>query len=291
GVLDHVARGARRADPADDAQDQVLGGDAPPQLAGDVDLKGLGAGLPQALGGQDALHLAGADAEGQSAEGPMRRRVAVAADDGHARLGEALLRADDVRDALVGAVQVVKGNAKLLAVAGEGFHLLRGDRIRDGQRPVRGGDVVVYGRHRQVGPAHPAPGQPQPLEGLGRRHLVEEVKVDVKQGGTARLLHHDVALPDLLVHRFRLHGAHLGGFTRLLPKSYIYSYNYASFNSKKQALMRTPGARPPGSGRDGGLRDKHGGARDAALSRRIPSLYPALQRRKVLGEPRGLGRL
>src|SRR5690606_39563393 len=134
--FDNEALGACRSDPYDDASDQVLGGDAPPQLAGDVDLKGLGAGLPQALGGQDVLHLAGADAEGQSAEGPMRRRVAVAADDGHARLGVALLVADDVRYALVGAARVVKGNAKLLAVAGEGFHLLRGDKI--GRASCRG---------------------------------------------------------------------------------------------------------------------------------------------------------
>ena len=41
-----------------------------------------------------------ADAEGQRAERAMRRSVAVAADDGGARLGEALLRPDDVDDAL-----------------------------------------------------------------------------------------------------------------------------------------------------------------------------------------------
>jgi hypothetical protein len=46
------------------------------------------------------LDLGRADAEGQRAEGAMRRGVAVAADDGHARQGEALLRPDDVHDAL-----------------------------------------------------------------------------------------------------------------------------------------------------------------------------------------------
>jgi hypothetical protein len=46
------------------------------------------------------LHLGGADAEGQGAEGAVGGRVAVAADHGHARLREALLRPDHMHDAL-----------------------------------------------------------------------------------------------------------------------------------------------------------------------------------------------
>ena len=48
----------------------------------------FGRALGQGLGGQHVLDLAGADAEGQGAEGPVGRGVAVAADDGHARLGQ-----------------------------------------------------------------------------------------------------------------------------------------------------------------------------------------------------------
>ena len=44
-----------------------------------------------------------------------------------------------------------------------------------------GGHVVVGGRQRLVGPAHLAAGHPQPLEGLRRGHLVDEVQVDVDQ--------------------------------------------------------------------------------------------------------------
>ena len=54
----------------------------------------------QRLGGEDVLDLAGADAERQGPEGAVRRGVAVAADDGHARLGDAELRADHVDDPL-----------------------------------------------------------------------------------------------------------------------------------------------------------------------------------------------
>ena len=57
--------------------------------------------LGEGLGGEHVLDLAGADAEGQGAEGAVGRRVAVAADDRHARLGEALLGTDDVDDALL----------------------------------------------------------------------------------------------------------------------------------------------------------------------------------------------
>jgi hypothetical protein len=46
------------------------------------------------------LDLGRADAERQRAEGAVRRRVAVAADDRHPRLRQPLLGADDVHDPL-----------------------------------------------------------------------------------------------------------------------------------------------------------------------------------------------
>ena len=60
----------------------------------------LGLVLDQRLGGEHVLDLGGADAVGERAEGAVGRGVAVAADDGRARQGEALLRPDDVDDAL-----------------------------------------------------------------------------------------------------------------------------------------------------------------------------------------------
>ena len=59
----------------------------------------LGRLLDQRLGGEHVLDLRGADAEGQRAERAVRRGVAVAAHDGHARQGQALLGADHVHDA------------------------------------------------------------------------------------------------------------------------------------------------------------------------------------------------
>ena len=80
-------------------------------------------GLPQALRGQHVLDLAGADAEGERAERAVRGGVAVAADDRHARLGQAQLGTDDVHDALLGRAEVEQADAELAAVAAQHFDL------------------------------------------------------------------------------------------------------------------------------------------------------------------------
>ena len=72
---------------------------------------------------------------------------------------------------------------------------------------VVGRHVVVDRRERQVGPAHLALREPQPLERLRRRHLVHEMQVDVQQVRLARGAPNDVAVPDLLRERPRGHGA------------------------------------------------------------------------------------
>ena len=62
-------------------------------------------------------------------------------------------------------------------------------------------DVVVHRRDRQVGAAHRPAGEPQRLERLRARHLVDEVQVDVEQRRLARPLVDDVRLPDPLEQR------------------------------------------------------------------------------------------
>ena len=123
GILDHVAGAAGGADLADDREDHVLGGAAERQLAVDADPHVLRPLLQQRLGRQHVLDLGGADAEGERAEGAVRRGVAVAADDGHAGQGEALLGADDVDDALADVVDVEQRDAELAAVLLQGLDL------------------------------------------------------------------------------------------------------------------------------------------------------------------------
>ena len=141
--------------------------------------------LGQGLGGQHVLHLAGADAEGDGPEGAVGGGVGVAAHDGHARLGEALLGADHMHDALLGVAHREVGDPELVGVAAQGLHLGAADLVGDGLVDVGGGDVVVLGGHRQVGPPHAPARQPQPVEGLRRGHLMHEVQVDVEQVGLA----------------------------------------------------------------------------------------------------------
>ena len=162
--------------------------------------------LGEGLGGQDVLHLAGADAEGQRAEGTVGGGVAVAADDRHARQRAALLRPDDVDDALVGVAHAVVGDAELGGVGGQHLELLGRDRVGHRLVDVLGRHVVVGGGHGELGAADPAPRQADAVEGLGAGHLVDEVEIDVEEVGLAGCSAHHVAVPHLLRER-RGHGS------------------------------------------------------------------------------------
>ena len=76
----------------------------------------FGFALQQAKGSHDHLHFGGADAEGDGAESAVRGGMAIAADDGHARLGDAELGSDDVNDALIGMAEAVELDVMFFAV-------------------------------------------------------------------------------------------------------------------------------------------------------------------------------
>jgi DNA-binding IclR family transcriptional regulator len=204
-VFDDVALAAAGTDLRDDPEDQVLGGDAGGQLAGHLDGHRARPGERQGLRREDVLHLAGADAERESAERAVGARVAVAADDRHAGLGEAELRTDDVHDALAAIPHRVQPHPELRTVLAQRLDLRAADEVDD--RPGRRRDVVVLGRDRELGAADPAAGGTQPVERLRTRHLVDEVQVDVEQvrlavgGGDRRVARDDVGLPHLLGQR------------------------------------------------------------------------------------------
>ena len=205
GELDRVSRGPADAYPADHAEYKVLGGHSRGKGALDTDLHGLEPGLHDALSRQNELDLCGADTDGKRAERPVRGGVAVAADDGLARLRVALLGADDVHYPLVRAVHVVERDSELRAVAGQGVQLLLGDRVGDWQGAVPGGRVVVGRGDGQIGPSHGASSHAQTVEGLRRGHLVNQVKVHVEDTGLPRRLVYDVCVPYLLEDVLRSH--------------------------------------------------------------------------------------
>ncbi len=205
-VLQDVALTAAGADPGDDRQDQVLGGDSVGQFAVDGDGHGLGPDQRQRLGGQHVLDLGGADAEGQTTEGAVRGGVGVTADDRHARLGQPQLRADDVHDTLLDVAQRVQPDTEVGGVLAQRLQLDPGDRVRDGLVDVEGRGVVVLGGDGQVEPAHLATALAQPVEGLRAGHLVQQVQIDEEEVGLALGAPDDVVVPDLLrecpTHRF-----------------------------------------------------------------------------------------
>jgi hypothetical protein len=193
---------AAGADLRDQREHEVLRGDARRQFAGDGDGHLLGLRLRQRLRGQHVLDLAGADAERQRAERAVRGRVRVAADDGHAGLGEPELRPDDVHDSLLFMAERVQPDAEVRAVLAQRLDLRARDGIGDREQVV-GGRVVVFGGDRQIGPPHRTAGHAQPVERLRAGDLVQQVQVDVEQVGLAVGLPNHVSVPNLLRERAR----------------------------------------------------------------------------------------
>ena len=137
--------------------------------------------MGQCLGGQHVLDLRGADTKGQRAEGAVRGGMRVTADDGHPRLRRALLRADDMHDALARIAQAEQANAVLIAVPEQCIHLGTRNGIGNTAIAVDGRYVVIG--HGKIGIHAPdrAIGQGQPFESLGRGDFVHHVTVDIQQ--------------------------------------------------------------------------------------------------------------
>ena len=190
---------ARDAELADRREDHVLSGEAERQRADEVDLHRSRPGLRQRLGREDVLDLGRADPERESADGAVRRGVAVTADDRHARLREAELRTDHVDDPLATAAGREEPHVELVAVRTERVELLRGEGVRD--RALGGRHVVIHCRHGQVGPADTPAVHAERLERLGARHLVDEMEVDPEQRRPVTAVGDEVGIPDLAKQR------------------------------------------------------------------------------------------
>ena len=197
----------------DQPEDHVLRADAHPGTARERDAQRACALLGEGLRGQHVLDLARSDAEGECAERTVRRRVRVAAHDGHARLRDAELGPDHVHDALPAVAEPVVRDAELLDVAGQGVELLPCDLVLDGAREFPRGHVVVGRRNRAIGPAHAAPCKPQALECLRARNLVDEMQVDIEQVAAECMI-----IPDFLVCGARSHPGSLARHPRRVSR-------------------------------------------------------------------------
>src|SRR5258708_4038522 len=179
-IFDYAAGAAGGADLADDREDDVFRADAVRQLAVDNDAHVFRFILNQRLRREHVLDFRSADAVRERPEGALRRSVAVAANDGGAGQREALLRPDDVNDALPAVALVEIFDAELARVLGERFDLQRRFGIVDPLRAIGGLNVVIDHRERLLRRAHLAAGHAQALEGLRARYFMHELPADVE---------------------------------------------------------------------------------------------------------------
>ena len=126
----------------------------------------------------------------------MGRGVRITADDGHARLGEALLRPDHMDDALTDIVHGEIGYTEIGGVLGKRLDLNARLLVGDAGGAIGCRDVVVGDGKGAVRRANGPPGIAQAFEGLRAGHLVNKVPVDVNQAGTVILAMHNMRIPD-----------------------------------------------------------------------------------------------
>ena len=211
GELDGVTGTPGGADLADDGQRQVLRGDTGGQAAVDAHAEILHLLLHQALGGEHMLDLGGANAVGESAQGTVGAGVGVAADHGHAGQRGTLLRSHDMHDALTAIVDRDLVDTESVAVLIQGLHLQTRYGIDDAGdttgalRLLRGHVVIGHGQDAREPPGL-TPRQAQTLEGLGRGDFVNQVAIDVNQGGTVLALLHEMVVPEFVVECAARHG-------------------------------------------------------------------------------------
>jgi hypothetical protein len=97
------------------------------------------------------------------------------------------------------AVHVEEADASFAAVALEGFELELGVVVEDGEGAVRGRDGMIHDGEGEIGTADLAAFGFEAGKGLGRGTLVDEMAINVDQGGLVGFLVDDVILPDFIV--------------------------------------------------------------------------------------------
>src|ERR1051325_352615 len=157
-VFDRATRRAVSPDLADDAEREIFRRHAFAQRPARLHLHRQRLVLRQTLRREHVLNFARADAKRERAKRTVSARVTIAANDRHAGLREAELWSNDVNNALLGRVDVEKRNAKLGAVATQGFDLLRRGRVRDRKTAIGCGNIVIDGAERKIRPSDFASG-------------------------------------------------------------------------------------------------------------------------------------
>jgi hypothetical protein len=103
-----------------------------------------------------------------------------------------------VNDPLFGRVDIEELNAKLFAVSSQCFDLLRRGRVSDWQVAIGSGDVVIDSAESKIRASYFAACLAQTVKRLRRRHLVNEVQIDVKESWLATRFTNNVRLPEFV---------------------------------------------------------------------------------------------
>ena len=124
--------------------------------------------------------------------------MAVAANDGHARLCYAQLRANDVYDALERMPQAVQLYPEIRAVLNQLLDLKAGERFLYREVLVDGRDVVVGRRNGFLGAEDPDSPVLEACKGLRTSDLVYEMAVDIQYFHTAFYWGDYMCVPDFV---------------------------------------------------------------------------------------------
>ena len=207
GVFVGVADAALGAQQTDDVEDDVFRVNARGEVASHLDAANLEFLQGKRLGGQHVADLGGADSESDRTESPVRGGVRVPAGDRGARLGDALLRADDVDDPLLPGREVEVGDAEVIGIRPQRLHHFRRQRVLRSVL-VHRRDDVIDGGEGALGKFHLEPEIAEHAERLWRCHLVDEVCADEELRPSIGNGADGVSIPDFLEEAF----SHVGGY-------------------------------------------------------------------------------
>jgi hypothetical protein len=127
--------------------------------------------------------------------------VGISASDGGAGLGDALLGSNDVDDALFAGGEVEVGHTEIIRILAQRLHHFRSQRVLRGVL-IDGRDDVVHGGEGALRELHLEPEITEHAEGLGRGHLMDEVRADEELCAAIREGPDVVGVPDFLKQAF-----------------------------------------------------------------------------------------
>ena len=182
----------------DDVQNHIFRVNAGGEFSIHLDTPDLRLVKRHGLGGEDIADLAGADAEGDRTERTVRGGVGVAAGDRGAGLGDSLLGADDVDNALLAGGEVEKGDAVFRAVLAERFDHGIGEIVTERLHALVGRHDVIDGGEGAVRIKHLEPEVAKHAERLGAGDLVDEVGADQELRSPVGEFADGVCLPHLV---------------------------------------------------------------------------------------------